>query len=113
VRQATCGRGVDHVVESGALDSLPRSIASCAAEAEVALVAALGQGQLDAAALSAPVSIRRLYVGSAASFDSMCRAIEAHRLRPLIGKTFGFDEAARAYAEFASKRHVGKVVIAG
>ena len=111
VRDATGGRGVDHVVETGAIDTLPRSLASCAADAHIALLAALGDGALDAKALSAPVTMRRIYVGSRAGFEAMNRAIGHHMLRPVIGRVFPFDEAKDAYAHFAAKQHVGKVVI--
>jgi NADPH:quinone reductase-like Zn-dependent oxidoreductase len=112
VRRLTAGRGVDHVVETGAIDTLPSSLAVCAANAEVALVAALGQGSLDSAALRGLVTIRRLFVGSRMDFETMNRAIALHRLRPVIDRIFAFEETAQAYAHFEAKRHVGKVVIA-
>lgn len=112
VRRLTNGIGVDHVVETGAIDTLPQSLAACAANAEVALVAALGQGSLDAAALRGLVTIRRVFVGSRASFEAMNRAITLHRLVPVIDRVFSFGEARQAYEHFEAKRHVGKVVIA-
>jgi NADPH:quinone reductase-like Zn-dependent oxidoreductase len=42
----------------------------------------------------------------------MIRAIESHQLRPVVDKVFPFDQAADAYRYFASRAHVGKVVIA-
>ncbi len=113
VRRLTQGRGVDHVVETGAIDTLAHSLAACGANAELALVAALGQGTLDAGALRGLVTIRRVFVGSRASFEAMNRAIGQHRLRPVIDRAFAFAEAAQAYAHFDAKRHVGKVVITG
>jgi NADPH:quinone reductase-like Zn-dependent oxidoreductase len=112
VRRLTHGAGVDHVVETGAIDSLPQSLAACAANAEVALVAALGQGSLDASALRGLVTIRRVFVGSRAAYEAMHRAITQHRLEPVIDRAFAFDEAHLAYQHFAEQRHVGKVVIA-
>ncbi|RYF76525.1 MAG: NAD(P)-dependent alcohol dehydrogenase [Comamonadaceae bacterium] len=112
VRRLTGGAGVDHVVETGAIDSLPQSLAACAANAEVALVAALGQGSLDAAALRGLVTIRRVFVGSRVTFETMNRAIAQHRLMPVIDRAFAFEEAHQAYQHFADQRHVGKVVIA-
>lgn len=111
VRRLTLGAGVDHVVETGAIDTLPQSLAACAANAEVALVAALGAGALDASALRGLVTIRRVFVGSRASFVSMNRAIAQHRLQPVIDRAFSFDEARQAYEHFAAQQHVGKVVI--
>jgi NADPH:quinone reductase-like Zn-dependent oxidoreductase len=99
-------------VETGAIDTLPQSLAACAANAELALVAALGNGVLDAGALRGLVTIRRVFVGSRASFEAMNRAISQHQLRPVIDRVFAFADAPQAYAHFESKRHVGKVVIA-
>lgn len=113
VRRHTGGQGVDRVVETGAIDTLPQSLASCGANAELSLVAALGAGALDAAALRGLVTMRRLFVGSRAGFEAMNRAVEHHRLRPVIDRTFGFDEARSAYQYFAARQHIGKVVIAG
>ncbi|MDQ1496316.1 MAG: hypothetical protein QOG69_2799 [Actinomycetota bacterium] len=113
VRDATDGRGVDYAVETGGLNTLPRSLASCAPEADLALVAALGTGQLDARVLSAPVTIRRRYVGSRTHFEAMNETISGHELRPVIDRSFAFADAKEAYAHFAAKRHVGKVVISG
>jgi NADPH:quinone reductase-like Zn-dependent oxidoreductase len=112
VRTLTDG-GVDHVVETGALDTLPRSVASCAPDGQVALAAVLGPGSLDSRVLGAPVTIRRFYVGSRVALEAMIGAIEAHRLRPVIGATFPLREAREAYRQFASGGHVGKIVIGG
>src|SRR5205823_720114 len=112
VRKLTHGRGVDHVVETGAIDTLGHSLAACAPNAELALVATLGEGSLDASALRSLVTIRRVLVGSRASFEAMNRAVTAHRLKPRIDRVFAFDDAREAYTYFAAKRHVGKVVIA-
>lgn len=112
VRTLTDG-GVDHVVETGALDTLPRSVASCAADGHVALAAVLGAGPLDAGVLGAPVTIRRYYVGSRAALKAMIGAIDVHRLRPVISATFPLAEAHEAYRHFASGQHVGKIVIGG
>ena len=113
VRDMTAGRGIDHVVETGSVETLPKSLATCAWNAEVALVLAMPAGTIDAGALRGLVTLRRLFVGSRASFEAMNRAIAQHRLRPLIDRVFPFDAARDAYRHFAARRHAGKVVIAG
>jgi NADPH:quinone reductase-like Zn-dependent oxidoreductase len=105
--------GVDHVVESGALETLPRSVASCAAGGHIALAAALGTGTLPAPVLGAPVTIRRFYVGSRLGLEAMLNAVCAHRLRPVIDLAFSFSEAREAYRYLAAGGHFGKVVIGG
>jgi len=112
IRDLTGGRGVEHVVETGALDTLPKSIGCTAAEGVVTVVAALGPGGLDARVFANPVTVRRTYVGSRAHFEAMNRAIELHALRPVIDRVFGFRDAKEAYRHFESRNHVGKIVIA-
>lgn len=112
VRRLTQGRGADHVVETGSIETLPHALAACASNAELALVAALGEGALNASALRGLVTIRRVFVGNKASFEMMNRAISQHQLRPVIDSVFPFSEAKQAYGHFEAKQHVGKVIIA-
>jgi NADPH:quinone reductase-like Zn-dependent oxidoreductase len=111
--QAHTDGGADHVVETGGLDSLARSIASCAPGGHIALAAALGAGQVDARVLAAPVTIRRFYVGSRAGLELMNAAVAANRLRPVIDSTFALDEAKGAYRRLQSGKAIGKVVVTG
>jgi NADPH:quinone reductase-like Zn-dependent oxidoreductase len=113
IRELTGGRGVEHAVETGGLDTLPKSIACTAEEGSVAIVAALGQGNLDARAFGNPVTVRRVYVGSRTQFEVMNRAIELHALRPVIDRFFGFRETIQAFRYFEERNHIGKIVIAG
>lgn len=112
VRDLTNGRGVDHVVETGSVETVPKSVATCAWNAEVALVLALLGGSVDVGAFRGLVTLRRLFVGSRATFEAMNRAIGQHQLRPVIDRVFPFREARAAYEHFEARRHVGKVVIA-
>jgi NADPH:quinone reductase-like Zn-dependent oxidoreductase len=110
VRAVTDG-GADLVVETGTLDTLARSIASCAADGQIALAVALGAGSVDARLLAAPVTIRRFYVGSRAGLELMNAAVTANRVRPVIDTMFALDEAHDAYRRLESGRATGKVVI--
>jgi NADPH:quinone reductase-like Zn-dependent oxidoreductase len=112
VRAQTDG-GVDHVVETGALETLPRSVASCAPGGHIALAAALGAGTIPAPVLGAAVTIRRFYGGSRAGLEAMLNAVWMHRLRPVIAAAFSFDEAHEAYRHLAAGGHFGKIVIGG
>jgi NADPH:quinone reductase-like Zn-dependent oxidoreductase len=78
----------------------------------VALVLALSGGVIDVAALRGLVMVRRLFVGSRASFEAMNGAIEHHKLHPVIDRSFPFRSAREADTHFAARKHVGKVLIA-
>jgi NADPH:quinone reductase-like Zn-dependent oxidoreductase len=113
VRERTGGRGADHVIETGSIDTLTRSVACTAEGGVITFVAALGEGSFDPRCLFNPVTIRRTYVGSRAGFETMNRAISVHRLQPVIDRVFRFAEAKEAYRHFGGRKHIGKVVISG
>lgn len=112
VRQATGGRGVDHVVEVGGAGTLPRSIASARIGGHLALIGVLTGGQIDPSLIFRnSLRISGIYVGSRAMFERMNRAFAATGLRPAVDKTFAFDEAKAAFHYLQAAGHIGKVVI--
>jgi NADPH:quinone reductase-like Zn-dependent oxidoreductase len=44
-------------------------------------------------------------------FEDMNRAIEANRMKPVIDKTFAFEEAREALKYMESGSHFGKIVV--
>ncbi len=113
VRERTGGRGVEHVVETGSIETLARSVASTAEGGVVTFIAALTDATFDPRCLFNPIMLRRTYVGSRTGFEAMNRAISANRLQPVISRAFEFGEAKDAYRYFASRKQIGKVVITG
>ena len=57
------------------------------------------------------LTIKGIAEGSRAMFVGLLDAIAASNIQPVIDRSFGFDQAAEAYAYLASASHVGKVVI--
>lgn len=115
VREATGGRGVDIVVETVGLGTLPQSLACCAPNARVGLLGALDQGGDKAPNLSAlyfgNIVLKGITSGSRAMLADLLRASAANGLQPHIDKVFDFDQAAAALAYLQKAGHVGKVVI--
>jgi NADPH:quinone reductase-like Zn-dependent oxidoreductase len=114
VRELTGGAGVDRVVEVGGPGTLARSLRSVATEGQISLVGWLSTdtSPFDASALAAFVgTIRRIAVGSRAQFVAMNRAIELHKLRPVIDRVFPFGETVDAFRYYEAGRTFGKVVI--
>ncbi|MQY31704.1 zinc-dependent alcohol dehydrogenase family protein [Nocardia aurantia] len=112
VLERTGGAGVDHVVEAVGRPTLAKSVAASAFNARVTVI---GVFPADGAAGDpfggGYLSIRRIAVGSRADFEDMNRAIAAHRLRPVVGRVFRFEDAAEAYRYFRDGDPFGKVVI--
>jgi NADPH:quinone reductase-like Zn-dependent oxidoreductase len=114
VGRLTNGRGADIVMEVGGAGTLDRSLASVRAGGTVCLIGVLTgvAGPVNTASiLRRHVRVQGIYVGSREMFEEMNRAIAQHRLRPWIGKSFGFEEARAAYDYLSSGAHTGKVTI--
>ena len=113
VLKLTDGRGVDHVVEVGGPGTLPRSIESARLGGQVHQIGVLsGGGEINpATAMRRGLILRGIYVGSRQMFEAMNRAIELHKIVPVIDRVFGFEQAKDAYRHLESQKHVGKVVI--
>jgi NADPH:quinone reductase-like Zn-dependent oxidoreductase len=60
---------------------------------------------------AANARVRRLYVGSVAMFESMNRAIARHRLRPVVDRTFGFDDVRAGLEHLKKASHFGKIAL--
>ncbi len=113
-RRLTGGRGVDHVLDVGGANTLNQAITAARTSGAVSVIGVLSgfSGEIRTAAiLQKALRLRGIYVGSVAMFEAMVRAIEAHRIKPVIDRVFPFDEAPAAYAYLASGQHFGKVVI--
>ena len=116
VRAATGGRGVDIVVETVGIGTLPQSLASCAPNARIGLLGGLAGSDGKPTDLSAlffgNLVLKGITSGSRSMLEDLLRAADANNLQPHIDRVFSFDEAARAYEYLAGSGHVGKIVIA-
>jgi NADPH:quinone reductase-like Zn-dependent oxidoreductase len=113
-RALTGGRGVDHILEVGGASTLPRSLRAVREGGHVTLVGLLGgtRGDPEAAAKAAPgVRVDSVYVGSVRHFEAMNEVVARAGLRPVVDRTFRFEQAREAYAHLAGGRHFGKVVV--
>jgi NADPH:quinone reductase-like Zn-dependent oxidoreductase len=111
--ELTGGRGVDLVVEVGGANTLERSIRSTRVGGVVAVIGFVaGGGQINPSLLvSRVVRLQGVYVGSLEMFAAMNGAIAQAKLRPVVDRTFPFEEAQQAYRRLESGAHFGKVVV--
>ncbi|MFE9406552.1 NAD(P)-dependent alcohol dehydrogenase [Streptomyces sp. NPDC006530] len=112
VRVLTGGRGADRILDVAGL--LHESVRAIALSGTIACVGFVGSTvtPLDPQALFASgATIRTVAVGSRAQFIAMNAFIEEHRIRPVIDRTFAFEDAVDAYWHYAIGAPFGKVVI--
>jgi NADPH:quinone reductase-like Zn-dependent oxidoreductase len=114
VSRMTEGRGVDCVIEVGGVGTLARSYEAIGFGGKIALIGFLGgfAGEQNPYSLMMKGgSLHGIGVGSTAMFEDLNRAIEANKIKPVVGKVFSFDEAAEAFRQFAAGDFFGKIVI--
>lgn len=112
VLELTDGNGVEQVVDAVGMLTLPKSVASGAFNARIALIGAFQGAKSNADPFNARyLSIRRIAGGSRADFEAMNRAMALHGTRPVIDRVFRFDEAVEAYRYFRGSNPFGKVVV--
>lgn len=106
--------GIDHVVEVGGAGTLAQSIAAVGFTGEIALIGVLTrEGDTNPHGLMMKgASIRGVFVGSKAMAQRLNAFIDAHAIKPVIGRTFAMEEALDAYRYALSPALFGKAVIA-
>jgi NADPH:quinone reductase-like Zn-dependent oxidoreductase len=114
VREATGGRGVDIVVETGGAATLPQALAAAAFGGFVGVIGFVGgfEATIDVRRLLGPmVRIQGIAVGSRSRFEAMNRAITTHGMRPVIDRIVPLEQAAEAFAHLERGAHFGKIAI--
>ncbi|WP_394849003.1 NAD(P)-dependent alcohol dehydrogenase [Pendulispora brunnea] len=110
----TQGRGVDIAVEVGGPGTFDQSVAALRYGGTMSLLGVLTgtKGEVNTYALFHKTArVAGVYVGSVAMFDAFNRALSASSIKPIIDRTYAFDQARQAYEHLASGQHFGKVVI--
>jgi NADPH:quinone reductase-like Zn-dependent oxidoreductase len=110
----TDGRGVDLTLEVGGTGTLSQTLRSTAYAGHVSLIGVLagiaGDVQIGHI-LHKAITVRGIYVGSRATFQSMIEAITQSHLEPVIDRLFTFDQTIDAFSHMESGQHFGKIVI--
>lgn len=113
VLEMTNGKGVDHVVEVGGVGTLAKSVRSVRTGGHIALIGALETaGEFNPIPVfMKAIKMQGIFVGSRAMFEAMNAKLAEHSLRPVIDRTFEFDEAREALKYMTSGSHFGKIVV--
>ena len=124
IKQATGGRGVDVILDMVGGDYVPRELACLSDDGRISLIAFLGGSKttLD----MTDILRRRLTItgstlrprpvefkGAVARElrQKVWPLIESGRIRPVIYRTFGLEQASQAHALMETSTHVGKILL--
>lgn len=113
VLRLTDGVGVDHVVEVGGAGTIGKSIAAARIAGKIGVIGVLSQGEgiNPMLLLMKTLALQGIFVGSREMFEDLNRAISVAKLRPVIDRTFAFEEAVEALRYMETGSHFGKIVL--
>jgi NADPH:quinone reductase-like Zn-dependent oxidoreductase len=112
VRRLTDKRGVDVVVE--VVGDFGKTLKCIRHGGRISFIGWMGGRKADLTVtgiIARHIAVHGIGVGSRVDFETMNRAIEAHKLKPVIDKVFPFAEAKDAYRRMEGRSHFGKIVI--
>jgi NADPH:quinone reductase-like Zn-dependent oxidoreductase len=113
-RELTQGKGVDVVVEVGGENTFAQSLEAARVGGAIVVIGVLGGFStpvLIPVVFAKNLHIHGISVGSREQFDAMCEAIARWKLKPVIDRTFGFDEVPAALRLMQAGGHFGKIVV--
>jgi len=109
------GDGVDLVVEVGGVGTLNESIRATRIGGTIAFIGVLAGPPPANSRLPLMVMqqqrLQGVTVGSVEDLQAMCGAIAQNGMKPVVDRTFPFEQAREAFAHMASGAHFGKVAI--
>lgn len=114
VMDFTNGHGIDHIIEVGGADTLSKSLTVIKYEGTISIIGhvsgnTVAMNVVDV--LRKGVILQGIYVGSREMFKDMNDAIALHKMKPIIDKSFPFEQAKAAMEYLESGAHFGKVCI--
>jgi NADPH:quinone reductase-like Zn-dependent oxidoreductase len=114
VRAATGGVGADFIMEVGGGGTIQQSMRAVKIGGHIAIigvVAGAGEPFNPAALIGNAAKLQGVFVGSRDMFDAMCRAIELHRIEPVVDRVFPWTDAKAAFEAMRDGQHFGKIVL--
>lgn len=112
VRQITDGLGVDLAIDVGGAETVDRAVKSIRKGGRLALVGLLSGWPATIDSLFATrVDVSPITVGSRNDFEDMNRAIDFHKVQPVIDREFSFEALPDAIRYLQSGKQFGKIVI--
>jgi len=114
VREIAGEDGIDHIVEVGGQGTLPQSLRAIRTGGTISLIGVLAGGKMDiplGPVVTRHVRMQGITVGNREDFINMTRAMEQHKLHPVIDRSFTFEEIHPALKHLSSGQHLGKITI--
>ncbi|PIV77785.1 MAG: NAD(P)-dependent alcohol dehydrogenase [Rhodobacteraceae bacterium CG17_big_fil_post_rev_8_21_14_2_50_63_15] len=106
--------GYDNIVELGGAQTLPLSLRAVRPGGTLSMIGVLSGLNIEASLgliVARQVRLQGVTVGHRDGFEAMLAAMAQHRVRPVIGETFAFNDLHAALDHLRAGGHFGKTVI--
>jgi len=107
--------GVDHVLDVGGGSTMKQSIEAARIGGSVIAIGILGNGRKGEVTwpklFFKHIKLHGIAVGNRQMQEDMVAAIDANGIKPLVDRSFKFDELAAAFRYQESGQHFGKIVV--
>ncbi len=113
-REITSGRGYDLIVELGGEKTLPQSLRCIRAGGTIAMIGILSGSAMATSLgliITRQVRLQGVTVGHRDGFEAMIRAMNQHKIKSTVDRTFEFEALKEAMAYLRSGAQFGKVCI--
>ena len=113
-RRMTDDDGIDIIIEVGGQKTLPQSLRAIRAGGTISLIGVLSGANMDLSLgliVTRKLRLQGITVGSRDGMAAMMRAISQHAMKPVIDRTFAFEELRKALDYLAGSGHFGKICI--
>jgi len=114
-RAITADRGgYDNIIELGGAKTLPLSLRAVRPGGTLSMIGVLSGLNIEASLgliVARQVRLQGVTVGHRDGFEAMLAAMAQHKVRPVIGDTFAFDNLRAALDHLRAGGHFGKTVI--
>lgn len=110
----SAGLQVDLVLDVGGAGTLSESLKAVKHSGQINLIGRLegGATQIDLVSVfMRHIRLQGVFVGNQEDFAAMNRALELHKVRPVIDSVFSLEESRQAFLHLQSAKHIGKVVV--
>ena len=113
-KRITAGLGVDHVMEVGGAGTFEQSLRAIRIDGHIGMIGVLSgwQDQISTARMMVlNANVKGITVGNRGHFEDMVRAMDLHRIRPVISHTLAFEAHAEALSLMQRGGHFGKICL--
>lgn len=114
-RPITADRGgFDNIIELGGAKTLPLSLRAVRPGGTLSMIGVLSGLNIEASLgpiVARQVRLQGVTVGHRDGFEAMLRAMDQHKIRPVLGQTFPFEQLKQALDHLRAGGHFGKTLI--